>query len=400
MPKIARELTDLEVRRIKRTGMHAVGGVPGLLLRVSNTGARHWILRATVGDRRRDIGLGSYPAVTLATARDRAREKKDLIYQDIDPVVERERQRQTLIAEQQKQITFAEVWSRFQKTQLQGLTPKTIQHWHGVMNNYALPSIGSIIVGDIETQHIKAVLDQVWLEKPMMGKKLRQRLEKVLDYAKGYGFRSGDNPASWKGNLDLLLPKVSQIHKPKHFEAIPADLVPEFLQRLREREGMAARALELQLFTGVRGKEVRESVWSEFDLKKGIWTIPKERRLKDQSATKTDHQVPLVPAMIKMLKALPKESEYVFPNATGGPFRDHALMYLMRKLNYGDYTAHGLRSTFKDYCREHTDYQDFLTEMALGHTVSSEVMRAYARSDLLKKRFEVMQTWADYLEGK
>ena len=391
MPKQAKELTPLEIKRLERPGMHAVGGVAGLLLRISPTGAKSWILRIKIGDRRRDIGLGGFPTVTLAQAREKAREKREQVEEGVDPVVERQRAREALRAEQRRRVTLAEVWSDYQKDKLQGLTAKTRQHWLGTMKNHALPVIGKMIVEDITKDHIKETLDPVWETKPVVGKKLRQRLESVLDYAKGRGYREGDNPAAWSGNLESIMSKLAI--KTKHFRALSLDEVGDFMKALGKRQGSAARALEFSILTAARSGEVRGAVWSEIDLEAGRWTVPADRMKMSR-----DHVVALSPAAIRLLESLPREDDLVFPAPRGGMLSDMSLLAVLKRMDYRDRTTvHGFRSSFKVFADEKTDVQDFISEMCLAHYVSDEVAKAYKRSTVVSKRLDLMTRWSEFL---
>ena len=393
MPKKAKELEAIEVKRLTRPGYHAVGGVAGLLLCVKETGARSWILRTVVGSRRRDIGLGGYPEVTLAGARERARKAKDDIRQGIDPIDQRRAAQAALRAQHETRKTFGEVWPEFFKKKAQELGAKNQQHWKASIENYALPIIGNTIVADLEMRHIKAVLDPIWTDKPMMAKKLRGRLESILSFATVHGYRQGDNPARWKDNLSEVLAKPSKVHKVKHFRALPIDEAPEFIQALRRREGTAARAVEFAILTAARSGEVRGATWPEIDFKRKRWTILAERMKMDR-----DHVVPLTEAALAVLESMPHDNDLIFPAPRGGMLSDMSMLAVIRRMDYADKTTvHGFRSTFKDWATEETDTQDFISEMALAHSVGDEVQQAYKRSDLAAKRLKLMRQWARYL---
>ncbi len=393
MPRIVRELEALEVRRLTKPGYHAVGGVSGLLLRVTKTGARSWILRAMVGSRRRDIGLGGYPDTTLAQARERARNAKAMIREGIDPVEERRKAQAALKAEQARLKTFAEVWEEYRDAKLVGVTKKTRQHWINSIKRYALPVIGSSVVSEITKTDVERVLLPIWTTKPVMGRKLRQRIERILGFATGKEYRSGDNPAKWKDNLDDILPDTSEVHRVQHFRALPHDDAPEFMELLRQRKGNAARALEFAILTAARSGEVRGATWDEIDLKRKRWTIPAERMKMDK-----DHTVPLSDAALAVLKGMARDSELIFPAPRGGKLSDMSLLAVIKRMNWNDRTTvHGFRSVFKDWATEETDTQDFISEIALAHSVGDEVYRAYKRSDLVAKRRRLMREWSQFL---
>lgn len=393
MPKVVKEKSPAEVRRLTKPGYHAVGGVSGLLLRVSQTGGRSWVLRAMVGSRRRDIGLGGYPDTTLAGARERAREAKNLIRQGIDPIEERRQAQAALKAAQESHKTFADLWEQFLEAKLVSVTKKTRQHWISSIERYALPVIGSAIVAEIDKTHIEKVLVPIWTKKPIMGRKLRQRIERILGFATAKGYRSGPNPAAWKHNLEEILPATSEVHKVTHFRALPHDDAREFMEQLRQREGMAARALEFAILTAARSGEVRGARWDEVDFKRKRWSIPADRMKMDR-----DHVVPLSDAALAVLEKMPRDSDLIFTAPRGGQLSDMSLLAVIKRMGYRERTtAHGFRSTFKDWATEETDVQDFISEMALAHSVGDEVYRAYKRSDLVAKRRRLMREWAQFL---
>lgn len=393
MPKIAKERTAIEVKRLTKPGFHAVGGVSGLLLRVSKTGARSWILRTMIGNHRRDIGLGGYPDVTLTQARERARETKDQIWKGVDPIEARKSAHNALQAQYETRKTFAQVWSEFFKKKAQELSAKNQRHWQASIENYALPVIGSTVVADLEMRHIKAVLDPIWTEKTMLAKKLRGRLETVLSFATVHGYRTGDNPARWGDNLKEVLPAPSKVHKVSHFRALPVEEAPGFVEELRKREGIAARAVEFCILTVARSGEVRGARWDEIDMNRKRWTIPAERMKMDR-----DHVVPLTDAALDVLGKMPRDNELIFPAPRGGMLSDMSMLAVIKRMGFKDKTTiHGFRSTFKDWATEETDVQDFVSEMALAHSVGDEVQKAYKRSDLAAKRLRLMREWARFL---
>ena len=394
MPKKAKELEAIDVKRLTKPGSYAVGGVAGLELRVKDTGARSWVLRTVVGAKRKQIGLGGYPVVGLAEARKEAKKmKKKIRKKGFDPVLERRKVRAKLIAEQETRKTFAEVWKEFMSAKLGSVTTKTRQHWINTIERYALPTLGGLFVADIEMRHIEQVLIPVWTAKPMIAKKLRQRLQRILLYATAKTYRTGNNPAAWKDNLDGALEDPKQAHKTKHFRALDLDETPEFITALRQREGSAARALEFAILTAARSGEVRGATWDEIDFKRNLWTIPAERMKMDR-----DHSVVLTTATMELLKAMPRESDLIFPAPRGGQLSDMSLLAVVKRMGYHDRTTvHGFRSVFKVYADEETDVQDFISEMCLAHYVSDEVMKAYKRSDVRAKRLLLMREWSRFL---
>lgn len=394
MPKIAKELTSIEVKRLTKPGNHPVGGVSGLLLQVTGNGARTWVLRTTVGNKRRDIGLGSYPGVTLALARDKARETKELIGKGIDPVEQKKAIRAQLIAAQSSALTFDEAADKLHRSKsTEFRNAKHAAQWITTIKTYASPLIGKLPVADVELAHIVKILEPIWQTKTETATRLRGRLEQVLAWATVSGFRKGDNPARWKGHLDAVLPKPSKIAKVVHHKALPIDDMSGFMVDLRKRQGMSARALEFLILTATRSGDVRGALWSEIDLNSRVWIIPAER-MKIQK----EHRIPLSDQALALLRNLPRmaDTNLVFPAPRGGVMSDMTMNNVLRRMKV-DAVPHGLRSTFRDWCAERTNYHGDVAEMALAHVIKNAVEAAYRRGDLFTKRSRLMQDWADFL---
>ena len=396
MPKIAKELSARAVRKIKSDqipGMYAVGGVHGLHLKVKSTGACSWILRTKVGDRRPDIGLGGFTDVTLEQARQRAREIKDQIAQGIDPLIARREAKARLKSEQAKQLTFDQAARACHESRSVGFkNRKHAQQWINTLTTYASPVIGSLPVKDVETAHIQAILEPIWTSKTETATRVRGRLETVLSWATVSGFRSGENPARWRGHLDQVLPQPSKVRKVKHHKALDWREMGGFMAKLREREDLSASALEFAILTAARSEEVREAVWEEIDLEAKLWTVPAER----MKGGKT-HRVPLSDQAVKLIKTIPRHdaSPYVFWAPRGGRYTDMALLQVLRRMDL-DVTVHGFRSSFKDWCRNSTAYADEVSELALAHVNNDATRSAYARDELLPMRARLMNEWARY----
>ncbi|WP_020146721.1 site-specific integrase [Thioalkalivibrio sp. ALJ15] len=394
MPKRAKELTALEVKRLDRPGFHAVGNPPGLLHRITDTGARGWVLRVTVTGKRRHFGLGSYPAVPLAQARDRARELLDQVWRGIDPIAERQATEAARRAEDAKRLTFAEAARQCHAAkQDEFRNAKHRTDWLRSLEHYAFPTMGRVPVSSIELAHVKSVLDPIWKDKTETATRVRQRIEAVLNWATVSGYREGDNPARWKGNLDVTLPAPKRIRKVKHQRALPWKDVPAFMTALRDREGMGARALEFIILTAARSGEVRGATWDEIDLESRVWTVPADRI----KAGKV-HRVPLSEDAMALLDALPRfaGSNLVFTAPRGGMLSDMSVSAVCRRMEV-DATPHGFRSSFKDWARSCTDYADEVSELALAHVNSDATRAAYARDELLPQRAEMMADWAAFL---
>jgi len=393
MPKRARELSAIEVKRLSsKPGFYAAGGVAGLHLTV--TGAASWILRVTVGVKRRDIGLGAYPEISLAAARDKAREQREQIRQGIDPVEDRKAVRARLVASQGNAVTFNEAAKRFMASKSKEFSnAKHAAQWESTLLTYASPVVGKMLVADIGLAHIIRILEPEWLTKTETMKRLRGRIENVLAWATVHGYRKGDNPARWQGNLDTVLPKPGKVATVKHHRALPWKDLPAFMPQLHQRTGMAARALEFLILTATRSGEVRGATWSEIDLQEKIWIIPAERMKMDR-----EHRVPLSDAALSLLADLPRfeGSDYVFPAVRGGVLSDMTISAVTKRMKV-DAVPHGFRSSFRDWASESTAYPGDVAEMALAHTIGNKVEAAYRRGDLFDKRRRMMNDWAKYL---
>lgn len=393
MGRKASELNALAVSRLKEPGMHFVGGVAGLAILVADTGAKSWILRKSIAGKRRDMGLGGYPDVTLAMAREKAREQRALVEMGIDPIEERRAKQATLKASRAKAMTFSECVTAYMKAHGDGWkNPKHRQQWQNTLDTYAGPVIGEIDVALIDTGLVLKVLEPIWKEKTETATRLRGRIESVLSWATTRGYRHGENPARWKGHLDTLLVKPSAVQKVEHHAALPFAEIGCFMAELALMEGIGARALEFAILTAARSGEVRGATWSEIDLAARTWTVPAERM-----KMKKEHRVPLSDRAVKLLEAMPRIGDLVFPGAKEGkPLSDMSLTAVLRRMARGDLTAHGFRSSFRDWASETTTYPADVVEMALAHTIKNAVEAAYRRGDLFEKRARLMDDWAKY----
>ena len=396
MPKKAKELTPLEVKRKTRPGLHAVGGVAGLHLQVSPSGSRSWILRVKVGERRRDIGLGGFPDVPLADAREAARRARQEIRDGIDPIEARKARKAALQAAHAKILTFKEAADLCHAAKSPEFrNQKHRADWINSIKRYANPVIGPMSVADIELAHVISVLKPIWTDRTETATRVRQRIESVLAWANVNGYRDGDNPARWKGNLEHALPKPSKVKKVSHFPALHWSEMGAFMAQLRERDGVAARALEFAILTAARSIEVRGATWDEFDLEAKVWTIPGDRMKAGKP-----HRVPLSQPALKLLKALPvlEGCPYVFASPRGRQLSDMAMSQITRRMGVKA-VPHGFRSTFKDWARSSTAYPDEVSELALAHVSTDATRAAYARDELLPKRMRLMRDWAKFCEA-
>ena len=394
MPKIAKQLSDRAVAALKTEGRHAVGGVAGLHLRVSGE-RRGWVLRVKVGDSRKDIGLGAYPSVTLAQARERAWKIHEGIREGHDPVAPRKQQLQAQIALAATERTFRWCTEEFLKAKsTEWKNAKHRQQWENTLETYAMPHLAKLPVSLIDLPHVLACLEPIWSSKNETASRLRGRVESILDWAAVRKYRSGDNPARWKGHLDKVLAAPSKIQKVEHHRALPVDEMPQFVGQLQTRTGIAARALEFVILTAARSGEVRGASWSEIDLKTAIWTVPAERMKAG-----VEHRVPLSSAALRLLKSLPQiaGTQLLFPGTKGQPLSDMSMTAVMRRMN-ADAVPHGFRSTFRDWVGEKTHFPREIAEQALAHVLESKVEAAYRRGDALEKRRQMMQEWARFIQ--
>ncbi|MHB8408281.1 MAG: tyrosine-type recombinase/integrase [Acidiferrobacterales bacterium] len=390
-----KSLSAIEIARLHRPGLYAVGGVPGLCLKIKHSLTKSWILRYRIGIQRRDMGLGGYPVVTLAQARERAKEARDRLFRTIDPVTERHTARAKMKAAQARQITFAQAAALYITAHEAGWkSAKHAAQWRATLALYAHPVMGNLSVESIELGHVLRVLEPIWTTKNETASRLRGRIESVLDWCTVRGYRKGDNPARWRGHLDQLLPKPSKVAKVEHHPAIPVSEISAFMKDLRPQQGMGARALEFVTLTAARSGEVRGAAWAEIDLRGAVWTIPAERMKAGK-----EHRVPLSRQAVALLKSLPRVegSPFVFPSQSLAPLSDMTLSAVMRRMGVAA-VPHGLRSTFRDWCAEHTNYPREVAEQALAHSLPDKVEAAYRRGDLFGKRTLLMQEWADFCD--
>lgn len=393
--KKAKELTAIEVARRDKPGLHFVGGVAGLALLVSPTKSRSWILRVMVGGKRRDMGLGGFPDVTLAGAKEAARAARAKIKEGIDPIEDTKAKRSALYAARAASMTFSEAAGKFiAAKEPEWANAKHGDQWRNTLATYAYPIIGNIFVRDIEQSHVMRVLEPIWQSKTETATRLRGRIESVLDWAKVGGFRSGDNPARWKGHLDSLLAKPGKIQEIEHHAALPWQEIGTFMVELRNAAGTGARALEFAILTAARSGEVRGALWSEIDLAAAIWAIPAARM-----KMKRGHTVPLSAPAVELLRQLQRidGSDLVFPNTKGDPLSDMTLTAVLRRMGRGEITAHGFRSAFRDWAAESTNYPRDVAEMALAHAIGNKVEEAYRRGELIEKRTRMMADWGRFV---
>ena len=400
-----KELGALAVSQINRRGFNHVGGVAGLGLNVTQSGSRSWVFRYQIAGIRKDMGLGGYPDITLAQAKELARAARIKLSQGIDPIEENRAARRKMIADLAAALNFQEAAKRYIDSQEPSWkNSKHVQQWRNTIDTYAVPKIGAQPVGDVGLTDVLAVLEPIWRSKTETASRLRGRIESILDWAAARGYRTGSNPARWKGLLDKILPAPGKIAKVDHHRALPYSELPAFMLKLAEQQGMGARALEFAVLTACRSGEVRGATWDEFDLQSAIWTIPANRM-----KAKKEHRIPLSPRALQIVTDLEKVAfcEFVFPSshqpktgsAKGAPLSDMTLAAVLRRMDVPA-VPHGFRSTFRDWCAEQTNYPNEVAEMALAHAISNKVEAAYRRGDLFEKRRQLMLDWDQYASSR
>lgn len=398
MPRIAKELSALQVRRINQPGLHFVGGVPGLALQVVGE-ARSWVLRVAVAGKRREIGLGGFSTTNgLAEARRKAHEERERIRSGIDPVQARRSAKAAIRAAQLGGITFrTAALDYIQDHRASWSSSKHAQQWERTLAQYAFPMLGELPVADITTAHVLDALraDSLWSSKPETASRLRQRIELVIAAADAAAGRERLNPA----RLEIIgksLPAKSRVAQVVHHKAMPWQDIPVFMGKLPGQEGMGAKALEFTILTAARSGEVRGMRWAEIDFERALWIVPASRM-----KARREHRVPLSHNAIQILQdvraCLSKASDedLVFTGRKDQPLSDMTLSAVLRRMGI-DVTVHGFRSSFRDWAGESTAHPREVIEHALSHQVGDSTEAAYARSDLLEKRRVLMADWATW----
>jgi integrase len=338
--------------------------------------------------------LGAYPDVTLSNARDLATVERKKMRQGIDPLTDRQAWQRAARTAHDNMVTFAECAEMYVDSHAPGWSnPKHVEQWRSTLKNLAGPIIGHLAVDQIDTALIMRCIEPIWTTKTETASRLRGRIESVLDWSAVRGYRQGDNPARWRGHLDKLLPRPSQVARVRHHRALPYTEIGAFMRQLRTDDGVASRALEITILTAGRTNEVVQAEWSEFDLDRRTWLVPAERM-----KSKRPHRVPLSAAAVTVLESVKgRDRTYVFPgHKCNSHLSNAAMMQVLKRLNQAGITVHGFRSTFRDWCAESTNYPAHVAEMALAHTLRDKTEAAYRRGDLFEKRTRLMTAWARY----
>ena len=393
---MAREINRLSPRAvatITKRGRHADGG--GLYLQVSTYGTKAWIFRYTLDGKSREMGLGSLRTVSLAEARESARECRKQVREGIDPISRRHAERASRRLASARLMTFRQCAEAYIRSH--GAAWRNIKHagqWSSTLQSDVYPVFGELPVQAVDTALVMTVLEPIWAAKPVTASRVRGRIEAILDWAKAREYRAGENPARWRGHLDKLLPAPGKLRKVKHHAALPYGEMGAFMAELRERDAIAARGLEFLILTAARTSEVTHSTWHEIDFAGKVWTVF-PTRMKSQ----IEHRVPLSFDALSVLQAMSevRQSEFIFPgNRPNRPLSNMAFLQVLRRLGRADLTVHGFRSAFRDWAAERTTYPNEVAEMALAHAISDKVEAAYRRGDLFAKRHRLMDDWATF----
>ena len=386
----AREVASAKPEKGRRAAMLPDGGNLYLQATLGKEGGirRSWVFRYEFDRRRHDLGLGSLDTLNLVEAREKSRRLRQQLVDGIDPFeAKRQARKEGLakLAAEARAMTFREAAEKCMRSHRDGWkNAKHAAQWASTLETYAYPVLGDLAVDDIATAHIVRVLEPIWKEKPETASRVRGRIEKVLGWATVNGFRSGDNPARWRGHLQELFAAKGKVRPVEHHAALPFTDVPPFMAELRVRNSLSARALEFTILTAVRTGETIGAKWDEIDFTAKTWTIPASRMKAGKQ-----HKVPLPGRALEILATLPREGEHIFP------LSNMAMLELMRGMRKGT-TVHGFRSSFRDWAAERTSYPNHVAEAALAHTIGDKVEKAYRRGDLFEKRRRLMADWASW----
>jgi integrase len=374
------------------------GGVRGLYLVVEHKHNASWGLRYQLNKRTHWMGLGSAllgDGVTLDAAREAAKAARAKLREKIDPLAVRQQERAAARVASLKQLTFSEAAKQFiEQNEVKWKNPRHIEQWTTTLAAYAYPIIGKLPVSAVDTPLVLRCVEPIWKSKNATASRLRGRIESVLDWATVREYRSGDNPARWKGHLEHVLPNGGEVAKVEHHPALPYAGVPSFVAKLKAHKAVAASALLFSILTAARTNEVIGARWDEIDLASKTWTVPPERMKAGKA-----HKVPLSPQCIDLLKALPREAgnPHVFIGArSGAALNAKGLHRLLGRMGV-DATVHGFRASFSTWAAEQTNFPREVAEQSLAHTISDKVERAYKRTTLFDKRRQLMAAWAKYV---
>jgi integrase len=395
--RVVEKLTAAKVRSAG-AGVHADGN--NLYLQVTKSGAKSWLFKFMLNGKSREMGLGPTRTIGLAEARSRAAEARRMVFDGQDPIDHRRTRRQQSAQRAALATSFeAASLTYISDRRASWSNEKHAKQWSATLETYAYPILGKMSVGEIDLNCVTRVLKPIWEAKPETASRVRQRIEAVLDYATTKGWRTGENPARWAGNLEHIFPQKGKIAPVVHHKALPWAKLPEFVKELATLEGLGAQAVLLTILTACRTGEIIGARWDEFDLEAKLWTIP-AGRMKMRKA----HRVPLCDAAMALLLSLRPRREgngapstFVFPGSRGDSgLSNMALLKVLRRMGRPDITTHGFRSTFRDWAADETEFPSEIVEAALAHVVSNKVEAAYRRTDFFDRRRTLMDDWGSF----
>lgn len=389
------KLSALAVTKVSKAGLYGDGA--GLWLQVTKTGTKSWLFRYMRHGKAREMGLGATHTVSLSEAREKAHKCRVLLLEGKDPLDEKHEFLLQQRLESARSYTFTECAAKYIEAHSAGWSnAKHAWQWKRTLEMFVYPVIGDLPVSLVDTALVLKCVEPIWSQKPETASRVRQRIEAILDWAKAREFRTGENPARWRGHLDKLLPSRSKVAKVKHHPALPYLKVAAFMKALCTCEGVAAKALEFTIITGTRTGESLGAKWNEINKRERVWVIPAERM-----KMKKEHRVPLSTRAMEIIQQMEqiKMGEFVFPGARyDKPLSNTSMLMTMRRMGYSGLTTHGFRSTFRDWAAEMTAFPREVAEMALSHAVADKVEAAYRRGDLFLKRRKLMEDWATYCQ--
>lgn len=406
MARKLQRLTALGVSKLTKPGLYGDGG--GLTLQITKSGAKSWLFRFMREGKAHAMGIGPTHAVSLAEARQKAQEARKQLVDGVNPLSAKKHAKAAAQLAKARAMTFDQCAESYIKAQQAGWkSPKHLEQWKNTLKTYASPKFGNLPVADVDTALVVKCLSPIWEQKPETASRLRGRIESVLDWATTSHYRSGENPARWKGHLENLLANLSKASRIKHHPALPWQHMGPFMDALQAHDGISALALEFVILTACRSGEARGAVWAEFDVPAKVWTIPAARMKADR-----EHQIPLSDATLAVLAKVPQsdKSDVVFAGTKTQALSDMSLTAVIRRMNdelppkWVDdkgrtITVHGFRSSFRMWAAEATNYPREVAEHALAHQLPDAVERAYQRGSLFTKRVEMMRDWAGYCAG-
>ena len=388
MARTHNKLTTKTINSLKNPGYYSDGN--GLYLQISKSLTKSWLFIYKRDGKKFEIGLGSLNTETLVEAREKAQDYKKLLASGINPLTEKRKNEQERLLANALSMTFEQcVTSYFELNKHAWKNTKHASQWLNTLTQYCNPIIGNLAIEDIDTALVTKCLEPIWITKNETASRLRGRIEQVLSWATVKKYRTGENPARWKGHLDQILPKPSKVQTAKHYPALPFVEITSFMKQLKRQDGIAAKCLEFTILCAARTNEAIGATWDEIDIDAKIWTIPAERMKAEK-----EHRVPLSDRSIDLLKEMQSfiTNDFVFPSAKKG-LSNMAMLKLLKRMDRQNITVHGFRSSFRDWAAELTEYPNFVVEMSLAHTIKNQAEAAYRRGDLLEKRFRLMNDW-------